>query len=202
MDKRPELGEVILEGCASEDETVLRRQPLKGCSDIGFFILDFMTFVEDDVTPDESATEPLFLTLKYFVAGDDQIIPSIVHPIFSAFQSKHLPTLRNPFKSIPFLKRPVKTERTEMRRPFPAFVHPGRDDRERADNKEWALMARRVWLVGSEIGEEGEGLKCFSETHFIAEDASGAIVIEPEKERETGELVALHYCGYPVLGLV
>lgn len=63
-------------------------------------------------------------------------------------------------------------------------------------------MARRIGLVGGEVGEEGEGLESFSETHFIAKDARGAVVIEPEEEGETGKLVALHNCGYPVLELV
>lgn len=71
-----------------------------------------------------------------------------------------------------------------MRRPFLAFADPRGDDRKRADNEEWASMARRAGLVSGEVGEEGEGLKRFSETHFIAEDARGTVIIEPEEERE------------------
>lgn len=88
-----------------------------------------------------------------------------------------------------------------MRRPFLAFVDPGGDNRERADDEEWALVARRIRLIGGEVGEQGEGLKRFSETHFIAKDTRGAVVIEPEKEGEAGKLVALHNCGHPILEL-
>lgn len=103
MDECPELGKVVLEGCAGEDETVLRGQSLKSCGNIGFFVLDLVAFIENDVAPDESAAEPLFLMLKDFVASDDQIIPSILHPFFPSIQSNHLPTLGDSLKSLPLL---------------------------------------------------------------------------------------------------
>lgn len=89
-----------------------------------------------------------------------------------------------------------------MRCPFLALVDPGGDDRKRADDEEWALVTRRIRLIGGEVGEEGEGLKRFSETHFIAKNTRGAVVIEPEEEGEAGKLVALHNCSYSILELV
>lgn len=149
-----------------------------------------MAFVEDDVAPHEGATEPLFLALKDFVAGDDDVVGCS-----SALFGGGLAVLGDLLDAFALFGGAVEAEDAEVGGPFPAFGDPGGDDGEGADDEEGAGVAGWVGVEGGEVGKEGEGLEGLAEAHFVAEDAGGAVGVEPEEEGEAGELVAFHCCG-------
>lgn len=156
-----------------------------------------MTLIEYDVAPHECASKPLFLTLKYFVAGDDDVITGASHAvIYSVFEAEDLAAFGDLFKAVTFLRWAMKAENTEVGSPFFAFRNPRGDNGEGTHNEEGALMVGGIRGVGGEVGKKRKCLEGFPETHFVTEDARGTVVVEPDKEREAGELIAFHSCSH------
>lgn len=64
----------------------------------------------------------------------------------------------------------MEAHSSEMGCPAFAFVHPTGKNRKRAHNQKGAMVSGRGGIVFSKIGEQREGLKSFSKTHFVAEE--------------------------------
>ena len=177
VEERPELGELVLDGRAREDEPVARVEALADLRDGGVGVADLVALVEHDVLPLLLQQQPR--VLPHRLVRRDQ------HRARAALaRAHHAAHDRGARGRVARAGAVVQQLRLNLRRPPPQLAHPLAHHRR---GRHHDARPRAATVV--ERGPDAHHLQRLAEAHLVAHHAAGLLPVQLPQPLDAGLLV-------------
>ena len=78
VQERPQLGEVVLKRCASQDQAILSLDTMEGLRGKTGMIFDCVALIKNDISPNESSLEPGLFSLEAVISRNNHINADVI----------------------------------------------------------------------------------------------------------------------------